>query len=977
MKLDPRVLTHLHLFITLTLVCGTPLQYDMYQGRAYSGAESRHRNSRNWCAHIVHKNVSCAVVGGTESFMQPEVLPCPPELPNCAQQVIYQTHFRPTYKLAYKVLTQLEWRCCPGYQGYDCREPRDVKQLQAEPFQHVPSPSAQNPSSKVPEQPTESRRNHPWGEEGHFGGQPGHRPPSGHHNTQHLEDEVQRLSQMVLDMQARMTDMSSSLRLDFQEDASKMLVSLMNNLRQPASARGAETQTVEVQDLSFPTSGMDEVMNRISQVADNLESKSSTLEELVGRVSRHDGQIHLLMEAAQNHLPTPPPAAPASDKDLRDYLDKKIEALREELMGGMDIKLADLKNSCDYKILSVQEQCEGQETNYLSLAELIESKEADLRDEIQDLKAKLVVPGNQSSLSSDSVLARLDNLESRLNSSDKNKLAQCCAEEKLKLEHTEAINDLRENLEDKLVSLEDRLSTMLLDTSTIVQSPGQTDDQNALQINLNSMKSSIQALKNRYDVLDQLCSKECNAKSTALEDIKRDVEGCRSDVNAMVTRLETQMKDGRATERLHLNFTTSIEDLRDTLSHLKGRTDGLEGLLLDIAHQHSQTPQSLNSTRGRDQGKIDQTQHHDLRNRLEEAGRKGDCCKEPTEDIRKEISRMDSRMATVESLCLKLDPISASLERIKEGMNKHVNALWTCVDQLNGTVQAQAIDIGGMTGTCQNLQKIVSNLEVLLLPDFNPGTNGAEATADNAGGPHRPSQSLPVPLGPMDATLPPPPVMETGEAGPPGKMTATSKLPKGVDGSMMPVKGFAGAPAPPDVKSTDSIKINMVVFPGVAPPHSNNPLNPAPPSDERVSFSAGLTLQLLREVGTIPFNKVLVNDGGHYDAITGVFTAPSDGRYLVTAMLTAQRGERVEAVLSASNRSVQKLDSAGFPSGSAAPPSHGCDCNSAASLSLVVPLRRGDRLELILTAGKLAVSDPPEVLSSFSAVLLYQNPSKR
>lgn len=69
-----------------------------------------------------------------------------------------------------------------------------------------------------------------------------------------------------------------------------------------------------------------------------------------------------------------------------------------------------------------------------------------------------------------------------------------------------------------------------------------------------------------------------------------------------------------------------------------------------------------------------------------------------------------------------------------------------------------------------------------------------EVTADKAGGPHRPSQSLAVPLDPMDATLPPPPVMEAGEAGPPGKMTATSKLPKGVDGSIMPVKGFAGAP---------------------------------------------------------------------------------------------------------------------------------------------------------------------------------------
>lgn len=530
---------------------------------------------------------------------------------------------------------------------------------------------------------------------------------------------------MVLDMQARMTDMSSSLRLDFQEDASKMLVSLMNNLRQPASARGAETQTVEVQDLSFPMSGMDEVMNRISQVADNLESKSSTLEELVGRVSRHDGQIHLLMEAAQNHLPTPPPTAPASDKDLRDYLDKNIQALREELMEGMDIKLADLKNSCDYKILSVQEQCEGQETNYMSMTELIESKEADLRDEIQDLKTKLVVPGNQGSLSSDSVLARLDNLESRLNSSDKNKLAQCCsAEEKLKHERAEAINNLRENLEDKLVSLEDRLSTMLLDISTIVPSPGQTDDQDAPEKNLNSLKSSIQTLQNRYEALDQRCSKECNAKSTVLEDIKRDVQSCRSDVDAMATRLETQINDVRTTEGLHLNFSTSIEDIRDTLSHLKGRTDGLEGLLSDIAHQHSQTSQSLNSTTGRDQEKSHRTQHPELRNRLEEAGSKGDCCKEQTEDIGKEISRMDSRVATVERLCLKLDPISASLERIKEGLNKHVNALWTCVDQLNVTVRAQAIDIGGMTGTCQNLQKVVSNLEALLLPDFNPGTNG-------------------------------------------------------------------------------------------------------------------------------------------------------------------------------------------------------------------------------------------------------------
>lgn len=229
---------------------------------------------------------------------------------------------------------------------------------------------------------------------------------------QHLEEEVQRLSQMVLDMQARMTDMSSNLRLDFQEDASKMLVTLLNNYRQPDSVRGAETQTIQMPDFSFEreTTQMDEVMNKISQVSDDLDSKSNTLDDLQSRVNRHDGQIHLLMEAAQKQLATPPPAPPGSDADLRAYLDEKIRALREELMEGMDIKLADLKNSCDYKILSVREQCEGQEANYLSLAELMDSKETDLRNEIQDLKVSGSV---------------LEHLEIRLNSTEKAVAAQC------------------------------------------------------------------------------------------------------------------------------------------------------------------------------------------------------------------------------------------------------------------------------------------------------------------------------------------------------------------------------------------------------------------------------------------------------------------------------------------------------------------------------------------------------------------------
>lgn len=109
---------------------------------------------------------------------------------------------------------------------------------------------------------------------------------------------------------------------------------------------------------------------------------------------------------------------------------------------------------------------------------------------------------------------------------------------------------------------------------------------------------------------------------------------------------------------------------------------------------------------------------------------------------------------------------------------------------------------------------------------------------------------------------------------------------------------------------------------------------------------------------------------------TGVFTAPTDGRYLVTAVLTAQRGDKVEAVLYVSGRRIQKLDSTGFPP--EVPLSRDqCNCSSSASLSLVLSLRRGDRAGLVLTAGKLAMSPSPEVVSSFSVVLLYASPAKR
>lgn len=34
----------------------------------------------------------------------------------------YRTYRRPRYKVAYKMVTEMEWKCCHGYSGEDCHD---------------------------------------------------------------------------------------------------------------------------------------------------------------------------------------------------------------------------------------------------------------------------------------------------------------------------------------------------------------------------------------------------------------------------------------------------------------------------------------------------------------------------------------------------------------------------------------------------------------------------------------------------------------------------------------------------------------------------------------------------------------------------------------------------------------------------------------------------------------------------------------
>uniref|UniRef100_A0A8B9HZQ6 EMI domain-containing protein n=1 Tax=Astyanax mexicanus TaxID=7994 RepID=A0A8B9HZQ6_ASTMX len=84
--------------------------------RYTSTGTTEHR--RNWCPHSVTKTVTCQVQNGTT--LQRVYQTC--RWPQGCTGGSYRTVVRPSYKVVYRTITALEWKCCPGYSGTHCEE---------------------------------------------------------------------------------------------------------------------------------------------------------------------------------------------------------------------------------------------------------------------------------------------------------------------------------------------------------------------------------------------------------------------------------------------------------------------------------------------------------------------------------------------------------------------------------------------------------------------------------------------------------------------------------------------------------------------------------------------------------------------------------------------------------------------------------------------------------------------------------------
>ncbi|XP_053831890.1 multimerin-1 isoform X1 [Vidua macroura] len=75
--------------------------------------------AKNWCAYVHSRLIPTVVVDNLETFSSGRAKPCTWQIGSCAQRSQTTTH--QAYRIKHKIVTSLEWKCCPGYSGQHCQ----------------------------------------------------------------------------------------------------------------------------------------------------------------------------------------------------------------------------------------------------------------------------------------------------------------------------------------------------------------------------------------------------------------------------------------------------------------------------------------------------------------------------------------------------------------------------------------------------------------------------------------------------------------------------------------------------------------------------------------------------------------------------------------------------------------------------------------------------------------------------------------
>ncbi|XP_072657144.1 EMILIN-3 isoform X1 [Canis lupus baileyi] len=665
------------------------------------------------------------------SALRYRALPSPPRWPR------YRTVLRPRYKVGYKTVTDLAWRCCPGLTGEGC--PEHLTDHGATPAQ--PEPEPQIPSGQLgpgPQAPSSSRAApSPYGRKG---------PGLFGERLERLEGDVQRLAQAY----GTLSGLVAS-----HEDPNKMT----GGPRAPVAPVGFGVISegfVRPRDRAggpLPPP-LDEILSKVTEVSNTLRTKVQLLDEVHGLALGHEAHLQRLREA--------PPSPLTSLALLDEYVDRRLQRLWGSLLDGFEQRLQGVQSTCDLRVQEVRQQCEEGQAASQRLHQSLDGRELALRRELSQLGTRLQglsVAGGSSCCSRLALIsARVDNLERNLRAvaearrghgplatDELERLSAAMLEGGVDglLEGLETLNGtergvrgcclgmeeggweaggFRTTLEERVRSLEERLAALAGELShhgggappppgrparPLVQTELAVLEQRLVSLETSCAPSTTSA------ILDNLAA-EVKAWQSRSEALLRQVAGHAAllrQLNGTVAEVQEQLAEATGSS-LQGEITLLKVNLNSVSKSLTGLSDSVS--------QYSDAFLAANSSLDERERKVEAEVHAiqeqvssqgsrlqaghrqvlSLRGELErlKAGMADVAgglsrCQDTAQELRHVVGHFDQRVAQVEGACGRLGLLAAGLDRLPTESLRPREGLWGYVDQLNRTLAQHAQDI--------------------------------------------------------------------------------------------------------------------------------------------------------------------------------------------------------------------------------------------------------------------------------------------
>ncbi|XP_036958624.1 EMILIN-3 [Acanthopagrus latus] len=571
---------------------------------------TRHKNH---CAYVVQKNITCTMQDGVATYVKADYTTkciwgqkCP--------VVMYRTFFKPKYKVGYKTVTELEWRCCPGYSGENCHDgPTSLPDVMMPPFKGggLPHRPGMKGFPHGPRPPVDQRPGGGQLEPGRpFPSVPDHRPiptgqlPAGNgkptygnrfgvsgvtgERLDRMEEDMRRLTQGLDTLNGMVAGLEERLRTSLREDTNKILVSLLPNPpRVPDSSVGfgvIPDGTPDGLEGGETLTGFGDLVGKVTEVRDELRAKTHILEEIQGMVLGHDGQLKKLLEGAIGR----PIPGPSSTTHLDEILDVKLAGVRAEILDGFERRLTGLESHCDSKIGEVQQQCHRDHMDgQAQMQQSLDGRETGIREELGSLQAQI-----QGLTLTESCCGQVNSLSHRV----------LLLEESVK-GLTESQRQLQTALTDQSIHAETLIETRLVDIEgRLNATEGGIDGTTGLPGGLDGFKTMLEdKLKTLEERVFVAVEELSNATSPALLEgqvvpaSETEIESVRRRVEGDLDGIQKQLKD------LELLCTSSCSPSTPpaggvSITEVEEDCDDMEKKVTDRLDTHSNQLDHLNNT---------------------------------------------------------------------------------------------------------------------------------------------------------------------------------------------------------------------------------------------------------------------------------------------------------------------------------------------------------------------------------------------